>query len=192
MENRTCTTIKFLAISALLATSMLAGLANADDSCNSKILASDANCLSSEVTGPDATGRSTYKIKNLCAKRGDVVARIEYTPSSFTNDHTERLGVSYIGAINTSPGTITGIYCCKDSSDLCNRIEICWRNFSNSAAYSSCPVVISFSESDPTCTIEAGCLTSGDGYLNITKGTFHWEKFKDLNNCNGELTLAAC
>ena len=79
----------------------------------------DATCLEASWDNRCYRGQaSCYRVRNLCAKHGTVVAKIDVVGAS---DHTLHLtdGKERSGTIGGYNDGIHWISCCKDISDLC-------------------------------------------------------------------------
>jgi len=193
---------KLLAATAILAVSSVGlyaqgldtGSLNSNtENCNITIPDSQAECLSSNLSSPTSAGLSAWTITNNCTDRGDVVAKVAFQQGWSTNttaDQIVRLTSSRSTVKEKSVGAFDGVYCCLDSSDLCSHVGLCESDFSQSRAGQTCSYS-SVEASGDNCEIVANCVTlAGGTYTNDV--SILWSNIKNLNNCDGKLSLTSC
>jgi len=196
---------KLLAIAAILAAGSVALHVHAKDdvdlddsdeyaeSCTLTTPVENAPCLTAVLTQPDSLGKSGYTLTNECASRGDVVAKVNLREDEFpgtTADHTVRLTSSQKTVKKTTTGRFDGIYCCNDSSDLCEPVDICERDFANSVAGQTCTNSVIEADGD-YCNIVSNCTTLQGG-ASVDEISVYWSDTKKLRNCDGALSFANC
>ena len=189
------------AVTLALAT-LLAVQAHALCGSGQKISYRNADCLDASWDNHvDALSNGQVTATNTCPEYGTVVAKIELTSSS-CNEFYWQLITGAEFRQNTQSCDVEEVFCCKDTSDLCNISDIanedsCLEQFSQSSASETCEQP---SASVPPyfvggngvqCDISAHCKKF-DGQVVYTGIKVDWLQVPDVHNCNGRLVHGAC
>ena len=167
----------------------------------------DAECLSAGQGNRAASKMNSFHVQNMCPAYGRVVARVDLRDArdrTLTLDDGARRDDSTIHRIG-------GIFCCSDSSTLCNRSDVvtdagCRSRFVEaSSAIWTCgtdnlAATASISGESYNCTITAGCEPAWAHHSTVfwtypymvSSITVPWTELDEVSNCDGVLTLGPC
>ena len=177
-------------------------------SCTSgdRIWHGDADCLKASWRNKKWPKKNRYDAQNLCSEHGTVVAKVDIEHHS---DETWTLadGNKKSGGVHNDYD-VRGIYCCSDSSDLCNKsditINLCWVKFVHSGVNATCKNASMDLTDDYKCVVSAQCkyrerLTDPDDPHQAwavrwedTSITTTIKYLEELRNCSGTLKTSAC
>ena len=182
-------------VTAFTLAAVLAGQAHAGCGESQRMSHQSAECLRAEIKS-SGNGK-IVEVQNLCPSYGQVVAKIEGEslppfPSSYT------LYLNNGTAVGRPLIQVSGVYCCEDLSDLCNKSDIvnddsCFDRFQNSSANDSCKDETVVANNENKCEISAYCKgVAGVYYTFRSRATVSWHNTEKLNNCNGDLQIQGC
>ena len=188
--THTVSAVATLALAAVLASQAHAGCGESQ-----RMSHQSAECLRAEIK-PLGNGK-VVEVQNLCPSFGQVVAKMEGDSlPPFASSYT--LYLDNGTAVERPLIQVSGVYCCEDLSDLCNKSDVandisCFDQFQNSSANDSCKDEIVTANDENKCEISANCKgIEGTYYPFLSTATVSWYNTAKLKNCDGDLKIEEC
>lgn len=160
-------------VASVLVLSVLA-VSQVDASCtgSNRISYRAAQCLDADWENTDYFFGSSFWVRNECTAYGRVVAKIDLKNA---NDKTWTLDTGDRRS-GESHAKVSGIYCCRDRSTLCNYSDVvtsgsCMTEFNKSPAADSCTLRLDPAANGKNCNFVLQCgdstVIAREEYLNV-------------------------
>ncbi len=199
-----CTAGRWPGAAAAMFLLLLLPAAPANAACdgNKRVDHRNAECLDAWWDNRGVLRKNRYRVQNMCADYGKVVAKVDLKSARDRTLHLTNGNRRYGRTLHA----IRGVSCCADLGNLCNRSDVvtddtCRRRFLASPAASYCiprsiTAKASISGDNYRCMLSARCLKQPGGenrpYYVPSMITVQWLDAPKVKNCNGWLTLGDC